>query len=357
MVIFDAAYDTAKVYTGNLAAWVESGKDNPHDPQWSLSGNSTRLGANLSGPANGELRVTGKFEADFSGGGAENQPNPRLRHAYVNALWVDSDTALLAGQTWDLVGSLIPPILNAGIFNCAGNIGYRHPQLRVTKGFKLAEQERLELAAALSRSIGETDAFDPPNYQDTGRDARFPTLQYRAAYSRPLWVEKAPATVALSGHYGQEEWDTNAAGNHVTLHSYSTVLELDLPLTAAWSLAGEAFTGQNLDDFWGGIKQGVNGAGTANPAGIKAYGGWCALKYKLNPRTTCAFGAAQDNPRDSDLGTATQKTRNSVGFANVIYKPVPPLQLGLELSQWETDYLGQASGHATRVQTSVIYSF
>ena len=363
----DMAYDTGKMNNGNLALWVNSDALNSHDSQWILTGNVSRLGLDLSGADTDTLKLTGKIEADFlGGGGTENNSTLRMRHAYVNALWTETNISLLAGQTWDLNSSLIPPVLNPGLLWYAGNLGMRHPQLRLTKVIKLNETDQVELAVAAARNIGESNsvfagkdiAGNASTNTDPGKDAQMPTIQYRAAYSRPLWVEKVPAMVAISGHYGQEEWDLDNAGNDTVAKTYSTSLELSLPVTSKLTFTSELFTGANLDDYGGGIGQGVTQmAGPPNDVkSIKARGGWLALKYQANAKTVLALGVAQDDPNDADLAANT-RSRNSVAFINIQRNLTTNLKLGLELSQWETDYKNNARGDDTRIQSVVNYSF
>ena len=176
-----------------------------------------------------------------------------MRHAYLKAYWPASDFSIIAGQTWDVISSLIPFVDDPAIMWAAGNIGSRHPQLRLTKGFSTGDKSRIELAAAASRTIGETNTLADTWNTDPGKDAGMPTIQGRIAFSEPLLVENQPATIAVSGHYGQEEWDTDKAGNHKTLDSWSCNMELSMPLSEKLTFAGEFFTGSNLDDYWGGI--------------------------------------------------------------------------------------------------------
>ncbi|NTW11591.1 MAG: hypothetical protein HGA26_09580, partial [Chlorobiaceae bacterium] len=298
----DAAWESGQIYPGNIALWAQPYGMGRNDGEWNLTAGASRLGFNLSGPDTEKLRLSGTIEIDFTGGGAENNQNPRMRHAYLKAFWPASDFSIIAGQTWDLVGSLIPFTDDPAIMWDAGNIGGRHPQLRLTRGFKTGEKGRIELAVAASRTIGEKDIV---SVTDTGRDADMPTIQGRIALSGPVIVEDKPATIAVSGHYGQEEWDTDTGNTHKTLDSWSCNVELSLPLSRKLLFAGEYFTGENLDEFYGGIGQGVNTGSNAkaitNIWNIRSHGGWAALKYFASPSTTFSIGAGIDDPNDSDL--------------------------------------------------------
>ena len=359
---FDASYDTGQMYPGNIALWAWPQYGSRNDSECNLTAGATRLGLNLSGPDTENIKLTGNIEFDFlTSVSTENNQAPRLRQGYLKAYWPASDFSIIAGQTWDVISSLIPFVDDPALMWSAGNIGSRHPQLRLTKGFSTGEKSRLELAVAASRTIGEKNSLPDPESKgyntDPGKDANIPTIQGRVAWSAPLLVDNQPATLALSGHYGQEEWDTNNSGNHVTLDSWSCNVEFTMPICKKMTLAGEYFTGSNLDDYWGGISQGVNSKTVPNnPREIRSSGGWAALRYTSNPSTSFSIGAGVDNPNDNDLAVGA-RSRNQTIFANVINKITPNFILGLQLSEWKTEYKGAAEGDALRAQTSLTYKF
>ncbi|NTV67600.1 MAG: hypothetical protein HGB06_07975 [Chlorobaculum sp.] len=344
---FDASYDNARITPGNIALYAPTEAVVNDDAEWNLTASATRVGMNLYGPDTETMKLTGNIEFDFLSGATENASNPRLRHGYLKAFWPARDFSIIAGQTWDLNASLIPFVDDPAIMWDAGNIGGRHPQIRFTKGFKSGEKSRVEVAVAAARTIGETNVSGA----DSGKDAAMPSLQGRLALSTPLLVSGKPATIAVSGHYGQEEWDTAADGTHETLDSWSCVLELSLPLSSKLLFASELFTGENLDDYWGGIGQGRNGA-----TAIRTHGGWAALRFAATPETTLSLGAGMDDPNDDDLAS-NMRSLNETQFISVTHRITPNFILGSQLSRWRTDYKNQQEGDAIRAQTSVTYSF
>lgn len=363
---FDASWDSGRIAPGNIALYAPTESLVNNDSEWNLTASATRVGMNLSGPDTETMKLTGNIEFDFLSGASENASNPRLRHGYFKAYWPKSDFSLLAGQTWDLVGSLIPFVDDPAIMWDAGNIGGRHPQLRLTKGFKTGEKSHVEAAIAAARSIGETDTFLDPikkvNVTDSGKDAAMPSIQGRLALSTPLFVASKLATVAVSGHYGQEEWDTATDGSHKTLDSWSCVFELSLPLSQRFTLASELFTGENLDDYWGGIGQGVNMDTTTSLKSISSHGGWVALRYAATPETSLSLGAGVDDPDDGDLPSPSttvphSRTCNETQFISVTHRVAPNFILGTQLSRWKTGYKNEPEGDAIRAQTSLTYQF
>ena len=177
----DAAYDTQRVSTGDYIRWVESERYNSNDNEFNLTANETRLGVKIFGPEDDTLRTSGLVEVDFFASDVpENKAEMFMRHAYLLLEWPNSRFSVLAGQTWDVISPLAPyqGSLNYSVAWWAGNIGYRRPQIRVTKAFGQDVEYKLE--AALARTIGRSSGFDPG---DTGEDAGFPTVQARASTS------------------------------------------------------------------------------------------------------------------------------------------------------------------------------
>ena len=90
----------------------------------------SRLGIDVQGPRVGKAETSMKLETDFRGSGS-NWAILRIRHAYVNLKWDNSN--LLVGQTWHpLFGEVSPQILNLSTgapfqpFNRSPQIRYRY---------------------------------------------------------------------------------------------------------------------------------------------------------------------------------------------------------------------------------------
>lgn len=343
----DMSYDDSNVFPGNFALWAESESVAVEDDdQFNVTANQTRFGFRLDGPEiyGGETR--GNIELDFYGGGAENKSRARMRQAWAEIFWDELDLAVLAGQTWDVISPLYPTTLNFLIQDAAGNIGYRRPQLRVTKGFQVTPDSRLELASAITRTIG-----DDLDLTETGSDSGFPTTQHRLAYSFPLLTER-PTTLGVSGHYGEEERDVSPTQicHHPT---WSIVFDYSIPLLKKLTILGELWHGENLATYYGGVIQGVN---LQIPDSIPASGGWASLA--IGPFYDARFnvGASIDNPEDAFVVSGGREKNASI-FGNVIYALSESLSIGMELSYWDTQYKDLDDGDAIRVQSSVIYKF
>jgi len=348
----DAAYDSARTNTGNFARWVNPGEKRRGDGQFNMTGNETRLGLKFTGPRTPDLKTGGLVEIDFYNANAsETSPEPRMRHAYMNLEWPKERLSVLAGQTWDVISPLNPSVLNYTVQWWGGNIGIRRPQVRVTKGLSLSDDTDLTLQAALLRAPGHNSGFDPG---DTGEDAGFPSGQARAVVKFPLFGKKK-AAIGVSGHYGQEEYDRDASGNNIDVYSWSGNVDANIPINEWLAIKAEAFTGQNLNAYAGGINQGVNVVGN-DVSELKSSGGWFAAS--LGPWDKWSFNIGANAERITG-GVTVDGTRefNGAVFGNVIYKFNDHASVGLELSNWHTEYKGASDGNDVRVQSAFIYKF
>ena len=146
----DAAWDSSGVFPGDYVLYTREGREG--DDEFNLTAKQTRLGFKIQGPNAGNMKSSGVVEADFYGAaGAENKANVLLRHAYMTFDWPQSKFSILAGQTSDVISPLLPNTLNYTVLWDAGNIGYRHPQVRLTQQLQVRDDMTLELAGAISR--------------------------------------------------------------------------------------------------------------------------------------------------------------------------------------------------------------
>jgi len=356
---FDAAFDTSRMSEGNFARWVESEASNKNDNELNLTANESRLGMWIYGPKDEEFNTSGRVEIDFFGGGSENKSNPMMRHAYMNLMWPDKKFSILAGQTSDVISPLVPYTLNYSVAWWAGNIGYRRPQIRLTKAFALDPNTELKVEAALARTIGSSGSFTPG---DAGEDSGLPVFEGRVSLTFP-WVEHKPTTIGFSGHWAKEEYDTDANGTSDKFDSWSLNLDITQPINEWLTIKGELFTGENLSAYLGGIGQGVRNIGTPSSPiydkEISSKGGWVAASIGPCDKWSFNLGVTIDDPANNDLSSVSGSNReyNRSLFGNVIYSVDKNTEIGFELSQWHTEYVGQRDADSIRAQTSFIYKF
>jgi hypothetical protein len=250
---------------------------------------------------------------------------------------------------------LLPSTLNYSVQWWAGNIGYRRPQIRLTKTHAFDERTELKLQGALARTIGlggDNFAHTPG---DAGEDAGFPGVQARVGLTFPL-LEYKPTTLGVSGHWAKEELDITDSGDSKNLDSWSLNLDLVQPVNHWLVVKGELFTGENLNAYLGGIGQGIN---TTTFKEIGSTGGWLAANLGPWDNWRFTLGVSAEDVDGGDLtGISGDKRQyNRCVFGNAIYSINKSTDVGLELAQWRTKYDGQDDGDSFRAQMAFIYKF
>jgi hypothetical protein len=348
---FDASYDDSRTNYGNYILYVPTESIKKNDDEFNMTARQTRLGIEITAPIVDDWSSQGKIEVDFYGDGPavhENKAEIMLRQAFLSL--TKGRFNLIAGQTSDIISPLNPNTLNYTVGWSAGNIGYRRPQIQMTYNVPLNEKNRVITGLSLARTTGLTNEDLDKDTQNDGEEAGVPTIQARMALATKSFTEKE-SVFGFSGHYGKEEF--NWPGGEIRLKSWSLNFDYDTPLTGKLSLKGEVFKGANLDDYFGGILQGVN---TVTRNVISAMGEWGQVNYKLSDKWQYNAGFGIDNPSDRDLNTG-DRGKNGFIFFNALYKPISPLTIGLEYSRWETEYVDMSNGTDNRFQTSFIYTW
>ena len=245
-----------------------------------------------------------------------------------------------------MISPLFPSTLNYTVARFAGNIGFRRPQLRLTKKFDTKGATTLQLEGALTHNIYDTKVGSV-----TGEDAGFPALQARLSLSFP--GPAGEATIGLSGHRAQEDFELSA-DETVRCDSWSAGLDLRLPVTSTATLKSELWSGRSLAPYLGAVGQGVD----LDPAlGIRSRGGWLALELRpAEGKKSFAFGLSVDDVNGDDLEAGARSFNRSL-FGNFIYSLSKHIDLGVELSHWHTEYKSQNDADALRTQASFFYRF
>ncbi|MHB8481879.1 MAG: hypothetical protein ACYDBV_03960 [Nitrospiria bacterium] len=319
----------------------------------------SRLTLKASGPklddVLGSAKTSAVLEVDFLGefpnstfAGA--QPQPRLRLAYAKMDW--SNTSLTAGQDWIILAPLNPTSLAhqaIAPLSSSGNLWNRMPQIRVDQNIYLDGFGKLLLTAGILRPIAGDNWTNGGAQQldisGSGEQTTHPFYQGRIALS--VNVLNQPATLGLSGHYGNENTTIGT-----TLETSAGALDLTLPLGPV-TLTGEAFTGKNLDQFLGGVLQGVNPATLGE---ISSKGGWSQISFTPFPAINLNLAYGIDQPEIAQLNNG-DRSKNQTLTANLIWKLGPRLSSGIEYNNIKTDYKNLSSGEDNYYNLAVIYYF
>jgi len=332
----DASYDQSRTNDGNFVYIVLP--EATSDDEFNMTAKQTRLGLNFQEEKSEGPQVTGKLELDFYGGGAENKPNPMLRHAFMKLSY--PGFSLLAGQTSDLYAPLNPTTLNYIVLWKCGNTGYRRPQIRLTKTMDLGEKARLTLAGSVNRSVG---------LGESGEDAALPVGMARIAVSAQVTGQEF-ATLGLSGLIGREELDVIDE----TFESEAVAIDVIIPLGKKASLKGEYYWGQNMASYLGGIGQGID---LDHREEIESSGGWVHLALELNEEAGLNVGAGLDDPELQAGDSTNVLDKNLSYFGNIIWKLHSAVSVGVEYLGTETTYADGENYQNHRGQLSFLYSF
>lgn len=353
----DGAYDRNLTSHGNFAVWVEPQPIDDDDEQFNMTANATRFGVQALNTRNEGVDIAGQIEFDlyagsFGGPNLENNPRLLLRHAFFTLEW--QTTKLTAGQTNDLVSPLEPATLNyASLWGC-GNIGYRRPQISAAYTMVPSPSTDVTIAGGFFRTIGSdlTPTFslalgEDQDESDDGTDAGIPSFQALLDINHQLASGGAIRT-GVSGLYGKMKAETTF-GNYEKYESWAFAGHIMFETPSGFGVAGEIFTGTNLQSYNGGILN------DSRINGVDAVGGWVSSWIQPSPQVKLTGGLGIDNPDDEDLTNG--RGHNRCIFANVNYSFVPQVSIGLELSQWETKYVGGSDAENVRVQTSMALNF
>jgi hypothetical protein len=348
----------AVVFPEDVAGLPSPPVERDDDDQFNATATATRIGLNFAGPDFQDGKLRGKMEIDFDevldGGGDVTAHRIRMRHAYAELVY--PSWSLLAGQTWDIVAPRIPYSLDCMVMWGRGNIGYRRPQLRLTKWW---EKDGTKLTAQGSLNYTDRTAVDDVDLDgfNDGVDSGWPMLEGRLGLDTSLG--ERPFSVGISGVLGEKQADYPVAGPSNNKEDLDVwVVALDGKLTVIpglLTLQGEVWTGENLGGLMGGVYQNIVDTGTDWDE-VEATGGF--VHAMITPRKGLLFnvGAGVDDVDGDNLGTL-KITRNRSVFGNVIYTIVPNFDVGLELAYQETEWVGADEGDNVRVQTAFTYKF
>ncbi|MFC1671722.1 hypothetical protein ACFL01_01170, partial [Planctomycetota bacterium] len=178
-----------------------------------------------------------------------------------------------------------------------------------------------------------------------------PTFQARAAWS--FSFRERSVSIGVSGHVGREEYDIDATGDNEDAVTDSINIDVSVPLTDKISLKGEYYQGRNVDNYLGGIGQGLDAATVEE---IESQGGWLAASFGPHRQWQFNLGYSADDPDNEHLA-AGARSRNVTAFGNAFVTLNKSIRLGFEVSHWETNYIAEGEADSIRVQTSCIYSF
>ncbi len=253
----------------------------------------------------------------------------------------------------------------------AGNNWARLPQLKIEHKFgghitwqaALLEQQTADFASNAAFVVQPT----------SGAASRVPFLQTRIAFSEKNWFgTKKAGSIGLSGHYGRSRVFTGSTNIRNDIDSDGIALDWSFPISTRISVLGEAFTGENLGGFQGGVFQSYNSdfarrvGSTLVPGGVKSIktrGGWVQIGVTppvINDRLSIYGSIGIDDPDNNDLVSVSHRdwrTRNFAFAANASYRFTPNFSVGAEFRRFQTNYFYSGRQNSNHVNLGASYSF
>jgi len=288
----------------------------------SASARQTRIGFLADGPTVGAFRSSAVVAMDFFGGIPGFQTGqvmglPRLLVAFGR---LESErTAVEIGQDHMILAPRDPSSLAAFAFPLlfrSGNLYLRVPQVRVEQQVVGNLRAMAGIVAPVAGDlVGDAYLFVPPAL--SGERSRRPGVQGRVAYVAGDPESPRAVDIGLAGH---RSWERRGS---ILAPSWAVALDLSARRDVI-GIAGEAFTGENIDAF---------GGGTGLDA--KSAGGWGEVQLFPTERLWFSAGAGVDDIRDRRRATLARQ-RNRSAYANITFSIRPELQTSFEYRQLRT---------------------
>jgi hypothetical protein len=318
-----------------------------------VSARSSYLGAAAVGPSVGDFHSGGLALAYFYSSSILDDNYgffvARAVGELKNDFWRFS-----AGLDGDVINPLNPEMIDWSPGFGAGNIGFLRAQLRAERYFYPSDESQLTAQFALSNPI-------PTNYEHFSvvegltESNGWPNLEGRLALGFGPLVEQAGKCVrahevGVSSIVGQLRRTGDANTPNMIADVWAVGADARFAITDKLGVKGEFYHGQTVGTYLGAIVQNFNG----NREGIRSTGGWAEVYYYWTPRLHSHFGGGIDDPLDSDL-TAARPKRNQFCFGNILWDATKSIDVGFEVSRWETAYMAplqdnQAMVYDTRVR-------
>jgi hypothetical protein len=353
----DAYYNSARM-NNIILPFTVSPEDgtavDDDDAGFALDPRLTRVGMDLRmGDVSG-TDVNGKLEIDFANfptGSAESRATPRIRLAYVDLFW--EEFGLRLGQDWDIISPMFPAANGETLMWNAGNTGDRRAQIQgrwAPPGSRFSVKAALGLTGAVTNEDLDAGAPGATPERD-GFDSGLPHLQLRGAVKFDGPVEKKPVELGAWGALGRTETDTSFGGQK-RFDVNILGADFQVPISDRFSARGEAWTGQNLGDFRGGIGQSISSSGDE----IGSVGGWAELGFAATDKLRYHVGSTLDDPDDDDLDN-NRAERNFTGYVGTVRDWKCGLRTGFDVIYWATDWKGNEDGDGYRLNLYFQYNF
>lgn len=336
LIVANGYYNSTKTNNSDIPAYAEvptAADSASHLPMSNVGATvrQSRLGLQVSDVRALGAQVTGHFQFDFVGGqqpsaAGRTSPLMRIRIASIRMDW--AHVGLLIGQDWTLLAPQTPTsyaAMGVPLFGYSGNLWFRSPQVRFTAETSWKAHLGIQAAVLAPMQPLKQDLIStqPDSAERSGR----PTVEGRAYLA---WDSGDLASeIGVAGHAG---W--LATGGDSLLQSRAVSLDGRVALGPHLVISGEAFSGQALGSFNGGVAQNLGWGGVP----VRAKGGWVQVDVRPRSGWQIGGGYGMDDPKDEDL-LLSGRGRNVTYAAHLIWRPAGGLMFGTEYKRMETLYM------------------
>ncbi len=271
----------------------------------------------------------------------------------------NEDWRFAAGLQFDVFSPGIPTVLPFSALAASGNTGNSfRGQLRLERFLRPSNKVQWTIQAAVSDPINST--IDPTFRirEDNG----WPNVEARIALGLggiegAGLAARRPFELGVSGVVGQLRTTDPVTDTRVVADVWGLSTDFRWKLTDCWGIAGEAFTGQTLGTYNGGILQNIN---LDTLAGIRSSGGWIETFLYWTPQLHSHLGYGIDDPIDRDIADkplAFGRTSNSTFFGNLLWDVTQVFRVGFEVTWRDTHYKALPDDEGVAFQTQFQWAF
>jgi hypothetical protein len=278
----------------------------------------------------------------------------------------NEDWRFAAGLQFNVFNPLAPNMLTFSVLLASGDAGNNFPgQFRIERYLHPTDDSQWTIQAAITDPVATGVISNSPISQFiTGapavrvtEDNGWPTLEGRVAYSvgelKQEGLEARRTIEAGASILGGQLRTAIPLAPNVVANTFALGADFRWRVSDRFGVMGEAFAGEGLGFFNGGVLQSVNAVTFDS---IRTSGAWGEVYYYLTPCLHTHWGAGVDNPIDRDLA-ASQITRNQTVFGNLIWDITRQLRVGFEATWRETNYVLLRDNEGVGLHTQVQWAF
>ncbi len=307
----DAVYSTANVYS-----WGGTSNTNLGAPQladtfnYSAAGftaQHTRFGIKVS--QGGDVKVGGKLELDFYGGGFDANIKPRIRQAYASIAKGGFEARF--GQQWDIFSPINASTNNTnGNMWYAGNRGFRRGQIQLI--YKI-DPVKIQFAVCEATKEKATGGLGADNLSG------IPMIQGRIS-------AKLAEKYSFGAYVANASFKPDPTADTLDFTAFGFGLDVNMAFHKYFNLKGEFNMGTNLNNC---NLFNIAGSGSFDDD-RKSMGIWLNAVSKIHKNFHLVVGFGMDMNQTDSLAAGKVES-NTVVYGDLVFPMANKFSLALEI--------------------------